>query len=332
MILIPVRLKVNKIMEYPSKQAKNYYTAILGTGSVGTVLAFCLSKISECMQFDSKGLITTDRKHTLVNRENIKFSIETPCFDFSKLDAVFICTKIYHIQDVINQYINKIKTDIPIVLVCNGFILDILDKLIESYPSHKFRISYTDFGVSKLENCIYKLNSVSSSFIWGEYCGPSSTEFQISQLFPFEKVLSNYKDEFTNTSFIYSDSCIKYNYIKWIFNTCLNSMCVYRNCSTNSKVLDYQDELKQVFDETFKLSKLIFKKFQTETDPSALFQKLLSLIERTALNPNSMVSDILSKRLTENEYLAGLSQRDPQSFPLLSKIYSFIKDIDEKLK
>ncbi len=315
-------------MDKSSAPAQTFHTAVIGTGSSGTAVASCLSRLSECMQFNSKGLIQNNHKHTLISYSGTPCTIECSEFDFSTLDCVFICTKIYQIKTVIDQYIDKIPVSAPIILSCNGFILDILDKLILSYPTHHFRISYVDFGVSKIKDYTYKVNSSDSSFIWGSYSRSDSSEFYHSQVFPFEMKLSNYKDEFTRISFIFSDSCIRHNCNKWIFNTCLNSLCTYHDCRTNGEVLNYSEELKQVFDETFNLSKILFKKYQLQTDSDSLFKGLLSLIERTFLNQNSMVSDILEHRHSENDYLAGMSRQDPQSFPLLSKIYSYISKLD----
>ena len=325
-------LKVNIIMKHKLSEIKNYHTSVLGTGAVGTAVASCLSRISECMQFDSKGVINQNNHHILINRNGVSYPINCYEFDFSTLDCVFVCTKIYQITEVIKQYIENIPEYCPIILVCNGYVLDILENLNSLYPLHHFRLSYTDVGVSKIEDRTYKINSLDSSFIWGTCDEVNTHNFHPIAPLPFETLLSNYKDTFTNINFTFSDSCIEQNCQKWIFNTCLNSLCVYRGCNINSEVLKYQTDLKQIFDETFELSKLIFKSSKINLNHSSLFQKLLSLIERTASNRNSMVSDVLEKRMTENEYLSGMSQRYSQNFPFLTKVYSFIKEIDLKLK
>lgn len=315
-------------MFYEKNNKSNYHVAIIGAGSIGITLTSCIQDFSLCMLFNSSGIVPIDIKYLLISKNGVKKEIFPSYFDFKELDCVFVCTKIYNIEKALNSYIDKIPYNCPIILCCNGYILDLVKKFYSLYPKHSFRISYMDCGVSKIEKFTYRINSFESSFIWGPANIPSLNSNE-KKIFDFEKKLNGYQDDFSSIKFSLSDAALAKNSTKWIFNTCLNSLCSYKSCLTNGEVLKYQKELHDLFCETYTLSGLIFKNVLLESKDT-IFQKLLFLIESTFSNPNSMVCDLLNHRPTENNYLAGLSCIDPKSFQLLHKIYLYIKKLELK--
>ena len=299
---------------------KKYKIGIIGAGAIGTTLAYGLNTLSYPTLFSSKGPLGKDEFRYLTIKDKKEKIISCPN-EVEDLECIFVCTKIYNIRKAIERYIDRISDRCPIILVCNGFVLDIVKELKLKYPTKIFRISYIDTGVSSTGVHEYVIKSSSSYMIWG----PSSN---LDRFYNYKSSFENLLDG-TNLldlgiSFKYSNEAIDYNHKKWIFNTTLNPFCVYKNCKTNKEVLNYFDSFKKTFDEVFELSTVLFNK---SLDKKPVFKELRSLIDRTAMNRNSMVSDVVLKKKTENDFLSGMC-KNLDKYPLLTKINSFIQKLD----
>ena len=211
-----------------------------------------------------------------------------------------IATKAFDAGIALQEIIcSEIDIDIAVVL-CNGFVINPFGQL--NFPTILGSVSFGSF----LEHGIPVISSIN-----------------------FDSIKIGSKDSHKNKCegllalpyCVWDDDIEKVAQTKWLFNTVINSLCAAHRLPRNGLLLDYPNELKNIFSEAFLLGEKLYGNFSTSN--SKLWNQLLILVKGTENNPNSMFVDLERRRKTEAKYFSGCAI-GLDGFSELKKLHGYL--------
>ena len=230
--------------------------------------------------------------------------------DLKQVKLLFFALKAYDLAEGLKQHLPFFPKGIPVIPVGNGAVDGIIEALAPELGTFAWRLGVTTLAVTRLGEQSFSIRGTSAKLVWGSFfCSDSEPT-------PIEAQLTA-----TGAFFIWTRDPFPAYRKKWLFNTTLNSIVGADRLPQNGKVLRKRHKLMMVFSEAYALGEELWGSW--EQPPEEIFTELLTLIELTSQNENSIVGDLKEGRPTETDYLAGVANRF-DGYPIL-------KDLNQKL-
>ncbi|MBQ49124.1 MAG: hypothetical protein CMP10_17225 [Zetaproteobacteria bacterium] len=280
---------------------------IFGPGAVGSVLGYILESLGMSPRFVNRVGKLIDHKATIESMDvvhQVYFNVE---WELQDVSLIFVATKAGDLDAALGRIKAMDLPMVPVIVLCNGAV----DEIMERYKSvfgHQLRRGIVTIPVKRQADTHWLISGNKGEVRWGIWQDGSISHQE------------RYLSELAKSHRLYFDAKVEKSVRKkWLFNTCLNSLCADLNLSTNGEALDHTNILKSLFSESWDLGELLWCSW--DASPEEVFSELVSLINATELNQNSMVQDIRSGRKTESYFLAGQALVDPKLFPKLFEIH-----------
>jgi ketopantoate reductase len=291
---------------------KPFSYLIVGPGSLGVGLGFRLSLLGFEVRFLGKnGPTEVDALVRDADCAPVPFS--APGANVANnVGAIFLTVKAYQLADALEQHQSQFPVGVPLISLGNGAVEEILVRHANRHRSNPVRLGISTLAVSRLGSNSFEIRGSSSRIHWGPL-SPLLDPPQISETSLLEGDRSFF--------FWHEDPKPLYRK-KWLFNSVINSLVATSNFRANGDLLADRLKLQQVFAEAYLLGTTHWGPWDEPAE--MVYQELLELIERTQNNDNSMALDTRLGRLTETDYLAGLSE-GYGGFPLLKSLHRQLK-------
>ncbi len=278
---------------------------VAGPGAMGSVLGAFLTESFNVFFLGRRGAIQHSAKIDLGNGLRDFNFAKANDQELSRCSTIIFPTKAYDLQRALEDHLPRLADGTTFITLANGFVEPILKKTSEAFPSLKMRLGYCNFGVSTDSGNYFFRSKGTGRMFWG----PIGTD----QLSSSEMVLNkNHYCEWCEDIVISARS-------KWLFNTVLNGITAAHALGTNGEVLARKPALKALFEEAWDLSFDLFGGIDAEKHE--VWMGLLSLINDTSENENSMARDVRLGKRTESDYLAGLATAFGDKYPGLVHIH-----------
>ncbi len=284
----------------------SYNYCIIGNGPLGIGLAYLIQRALHQEKIHLFFLGRSGPAAVKCHLEHKKnpFLVETDAphpNHLTKVDVCFVCVKAFDLKTALSQHLPFLNPKAVIITLCNGYIEPELEIIIDDFPGFTWRSGLSTFGVTAHENNLFSLHSNQGEVLWGPI--PTKKGFK-RQITHSESLLLESKPH----TFSWKDDIRPFLMKKWLFNAVTNTLSATKNLPCNGQLLKDPGELKKTFFEVLQLSEKVWQeKWQDHTDE--LYTELLSIINQTSENENSMRRDVRLKRKTENSFLAGLSEK-----------------------
>jgi len=281
---------------------------IVGTGAQATALAFEIQRDRLAVRLlDRSGSVNFRRE--LRDAEGRLHSVAAPPAsndDFERAALVLFAVKAYQLESALEENQNRFLPQVPFVSLANGAIESILQKFSRRYPHRPCRLGLSTVAVSDGEAGEFEINSGRNGYFgWGAYSPENASPTFVERRL------------FGGKTFRWLERPQLAHRKKWLFNTTLNGVVAAHDLKCNGDALSDLAYLESVFDEAYRLGERLWGNW-SETEES-LYGQLLTLIDQTRTNENSMMRDRRRGRPTEIAYLAGLS-KVYSDLPLLNAI------------
>lgn len=282
---------------------------VIGPGAVGAAVAAQL-------QFGHlpytlvgrNGLYQKPLKVTLRDQTTLLQPVPAEQFRWQDVTCVFICVKVYDLGACLKAYAPKFPDGATAVIVANGAVDALVAKAKRDYPKQHWRLGVAHLGSTE----------ASGGFVLAGNGGSVA----IGALPPAEQTASEKLLLATSPKFFQVVNDIMPVYRKkWLMNAVANSYCGAHRISRNDKLMAYEAELREVFDEAFALNVELWGAWTATR--AELWDYFLSVIKATAENENSMARDVRLGRKTETEYLAGVAVNYP-GYPRLKELHQIL--------
>jgi 2-dehydropantoate 2-reductase len=281
---------------------------IVGPGAVGSTLGVAFRNLGHEVAF--AGREGWKPHHITLRVQGNDYDQEFADGKATVGDAsiVFVAVKAYQLAETqcfLRQFCDLV---IPVVFLSNGDISAEIAKL--GFDSNRMaRRGMVTLPVTELGPNEWRLAGT-GEIIWGPVTRQSSWAT------PIEKDLVSKESLFPIR--LLDDIAPLVNE-KWLLNTALNTLCAAKELRSNDQVLEHLSELRSLFEEAVRLGGRLFGAWQTP--PEQLWERLITLINNTAANENSMARDFRTGKRTESAYLAGRSLAFPGQYPVLESYH-----------
>jgi len=271
---------------------------IVGPGAQGTLIAKAIDSLGEKVRMLGRQGPIPFRKSLQEGTQHhmVDLPAATPA-ELASPNAIFVTVKAHELQSAMEQHLPQFVAPCPIIITSNGYLEELLATLSARYPRFLWRLGLSTCGVSQVSEDRYLLAG-RGLVIWGPFSGSSVVSQAENRLL-----------ESSSTSFSWEPFPRPYCRRKWLFNVVVNSLSAAHRLVHNGDLLSRKKELREIFTEAFELGKRLFRSWPWEENE--LYDAMVSLIEATSQNENSMARDVRLGRPTESDFLAGLATRYP---------------------
>lgn len=215
--------------------------------------------------------------------------------------AVFFAVKAFDLEAAITEQMARWPISLPFVIMSNGYIWPVIQKIQPQLGERTIRIGMTTIGSTIQSDGRLKVFSENTMTAWGHWPiqgysmkNPKENELQLIQCFPGGAWFDDIRPMIRQ---------------KWILNVAINSIAAAYRLQKNALLYNHRHEISDVLDEAFELADKLWPDLGwKELEKESISAKLWQVVEATSENLNSMVKDVLLGRPTESEYLAGLAQ------------------------
>lgn len=296
------------------------YTALIGLGVVGAPLADLLEKKykNDFALLSSENFLPTLKNLYINGREFQPKIFSNPIELDRKIGILFICVKNYHLESTCQFLKTIIDDDTIIVPLQNGVYS--FDYLSKQFPNNCILEGFIQGPNTKItpNGFIYQR---SGTF----HIGTSNKKFIESGKIVYEIMRS------ANVECYYDDNIKVKVWKKLMLNVAANAItalteidyCMFKNS------LDTQNLCRKVMKEFIKVAKTQgVEILETDIEDTINYFLSFKVPKRT-----SMLDDVLNKRCTENEYIAGyisrLAQKYDISVPNIDMLHTLMKIKEE---
>jgi 2-dehydropantoate 2-reductase len=278
---------------------------IVGPGAMGSVLGAFLQKSFDVFFVDHSGAINHAPEIEIDNRtKKYNFPQATPD-DLSRCTVALFAVKAFALEQAFENHLPKLPVGACAISLSNGFVEPVIKLMSEKYSNLKIRLGYCNFGVSTDSGKYLFRSKGSGRLFWG----PNKE----GQLTKSEELLNQ------NSYCEWCDDIITSARSKWVYNTVLNGLTAAHRMASNGEALKQKPALQGLFNEAWDLAIDLFNGI--DHDKGEVWLGLLSLIQDTAENENSMARDVRLGLQTESDYLAGLANNFGDKYPGLNQIH-----------
>ena len=293
--------------------------AVIGLGVVGAPLSYLLSKKykDDFVLLSSPDYIHTLTKHDLY----INGELFNPCVISNKaqlsspIGVVFVCVKNYHVKHTIDFLRKLIDKDTIIVPLQNGVYS--FDTFSKDFPNNVVIEGFAQGPNTQInEGWSFTYQKPGSFHIGSSQINYKVYAKNVCSLMKDANIMANYYDD------------IKYHvWKKLMLNVAGNAITALTGIDyfMIKKSEESQYVLKRAMTDYLKVANSIGVNL-SEKDIDDVFNYYFSF---TVSKKTSMLEDIINKRPTENEYLAGyirkLAQRLNIDIPYIDELYNLIK-------
>lgn len=215
--------------------------------------------------------------------------------------AVFFAVKAFDLEAAITEQIALWPIHLPFVIMSNGYIWPVIQKIQPQIGERAIRIGMTTMGSTIQSDGSLKVFSEKTMTAWGHWPNqgrlmkkPTEGELQLIKCFPGGAWYDDIRPMIRQ---------------KWILNVTINSIAAAHRLQKNALLNNHKHEVAAVLDEAYELADKLWPDLRwKELEKQSISAQLWKVIEATSDNLNSMVKDIILGRPTESDYLAGLAQ------------------------
>lgn len=232
---------------------------------------------------------------------------------FQRPGAILFCVKAFDLEQALIEQFNLWPENIPFVILSNGFIWPIVEKLSPQLGPRPIRIGMTTIGSTIEPDGSVKIFSENTITAWGNW-GSSPQSPHSPQSEELETLKS-----FPNAS--WCDDIRPMIQQKWILNVVINTLGGAYRLPSNSLVANYKKEAEQLLSEAWQLSRVLFQNFSQNPSLEEMRSRLWKLVKATGGNENSMAKDVRLGRKTESDFLAGIALAH-DGYPTLKRLHS----------
>lgn len=314
---LPTRVKTSPVSSSPQT------IVVIGSGSLAVGLSYYLKSVGFAPRILSRDGAIDMVGYRLKTPEG-GWTVDLPAagaIEIGQADVAFVCVKSYQLKQALSQHLSRLKDGCAVIPVGNGAIDDDLKSAAAEFPKLAWRLGTTTIAVSEEEPGKLALKNPNPRLFWGPFFGqaaePNETEKALIQSKPNLFIWTN-------------DVQLAYRK-KWLFNTVLNSLCGALNLKENGEALDHRQALMRAFAEAYSLAETHWEPWPEGISAQKLFAELLTLINSTYENENSMRKDLRMKRPTETAVLAGVARKYDE-FPFLSELDGVIRGEIERVE
>ncbi len=273
---------------------------VVGRGAIGAAVAVC----AEDAGFNVLSRGRTEHLGPWEGSLNGKVFSLREWHQLEPIDICFLAVKAFDLKGA-GEVAGVLPVGTPIVSLANGFIVSELEHLRLRYPRHLWRLGSVTLGVSNTGYNQFEIRSKGGAIKFGKFqtkdLDPTDIE---TRIFDWDRAMRGFHQK------------------KWLFNTVINSLVVTLNLTKNGDLLNYRETVTKTFGEAYRAGSDLLGGW-TESQEQ-IMGELFELIEQTALNENSMLKDIKSKRPTETNYLAGVVEQKKGDYPILWELHTKI--------
>ncbi|MCY4443585.1 MAG: hypothetical protein OXC44_02160 [Proteobacteria bacterium] len=323
----------------------SYSSVVIGAGAIGHVIAARFRYLNIPVT-----LLTRHPKDhpSLIEAFDTEVSLSSSAVstfgssDYEDQNCMYWLTApVYQLQGILADLLPRLPDNTVVVVMANGAYIPILSSFQSQFGHLVLRPGVVPFHSSPTSSSSYKA-SADPFVIWGEtqrevfwLGGKKADPPTLREAFLFQAEASHHKPFFR-----YSTSLDRIYMKKWLMNTTMNSISgaygltdynPFFATDNQPHTLHLQKMLKDVFAEAYELGKELWGHW--EDDKEDIFQLMTKTIAVFRNGENSLHRHLRTKKLTENDFLAGLVQQSqrPQDYPLLHRLYHTIKDKERSL-
>jgi ketopantoate reductase len=228
--------------------------------------------------------------------------------------AVLFCTKAFDLEQALIEQAQAWAPALPFVILSNGYVWPIIEKLNRLLSKRPVRIGMTTIGSTISKDGQVQVFLENSQTAWGNWANigpqPSAQELETLGRFP-------------NSSWHHDIRPLIRQ--KWILNVVINSLAAVYRLPNNGSIVQHKAEADRLLEESWDLAQQIFMGVPPDITITDMQAKLWQVIGTTANNENSMARDVRLKRRTESDYLAGMATRYP-GYPTLRRMHELLND------
>jgi 2-dehydropantoate 2-reductase len=307
---------------------------IVGQGAIGSLFAYYYQHVSPTLlvkdiNITSKQLLTLDAQP--ISLDFTKLNVSQSRHKSNSLtyfDALIITVKGYQLPLLVKQLSSCLSINTRIILIQNG--MGGAQILAEAFPNHIIYVGTTTDAVYKVDEDTYQITAMGKLDI-----GPF---WKMSFYDDYHQNISNIRKEKAWMSTMlachpnaeYHDEIAPALYKKLAINAVINTLTALLQIK-NGQLNQYLEEVNTLKLEIF----AVYSAANIAYSKRALSQAIDDVIEATSNNWSSMQQDIKFKRQTENEsilgYILSLSQQHALDTPFIKKLYTQLKDLDNRL-
>ena len=280
--------------------------AIVGAGAIGHMIAAYASLGGyQPILFGRQGAVKSSSSVKIGSQE---ITINSPQ-EFEKPLAVFFAVKSYQLSQSLQQY-SQLFPDIPHILVSNGWYDHGVPELDQV---KQLRKGFTNIGVSRTQRGYEVFNS-GGCLYWESSPRPSVEE-------------TNFALNLKENGFGIREDVPRLRQEKWLFNSVINTMCAVHKLNQNGQLKHHQQAFDALLAECYQFAQEYLNPWgRTKED---LLSQAWQLVEKTAHNSNSMYVDVTTRKLTENQFLAGLILKYPERGDDFPKLFHYAREVDK---
>lgn len=230
----------------------------------------------------------------------------------SEPGAILFCVKAFDLEQALIEHANQWRAETPFVILCNGYIWPIVEKLSSYLGSRPIRIGMTTIGSTIHPDGhiqIFSQNTITAWGNWGNSRSPArSNELETLHSFPNSSWHEDIRPLIRQ---------------KWILNVVINTLGGAYKLLSNSHVKMHREESESLLQEAWELSGILFKESADGLSLEYMRKRLWDLVEATGGNENSMAKDVRLGRKTESDFLAGIAS-PYDGYPTMKKFHAKI--------
>jgi len=236
--------------------------------------------------------------------------------DKPTLGVVFFTVKAFDLRNALLEQADKWPSHLPFITMCNGYIWPIILDIENQLGGRPIRVGMTTIGSTIMPSGDVRIFADGTTTAWGNWPSPGK------RLIPAKPEELECLESFPNGT--WCDDIRPMIRRKWILNVAINSVVAVHGLERNGLLINHKQEVEEVLAEALELSAKLWNDLPwAEKEREKISDQLWLVVEKTASNQNSMVRDVLMRRRTESEFLAGIAQ-DFTGFTKLKKIHEAI--------
>ncbi|MHC0037271.1 2-dehydropantoate 2-reductase [Pseudoneobacillus sp. C159] len=285
--------------------------AIIGGGSIGLLFAYYLSDKYDVTLYtrteQQTQAILDNGIHIMTNGITHRKWVNSKCVDYwqGMEELTFIAVKQYHLEQFINDTLNKNSRNTKLIFLQNG--MGHL-KLLENLDSTSVYVSTVEHGVFKKNNFSVSHNGIGLTKI---------------SLYKGEETLPSTIFSISNFPIVLEEDFYSMLVRKLIINAIINPLTALLRI-TNGQIIEnmyYLEAAKGIFREVAEVLEL--------ENRESYFQQVLDVCHKTAKNRSSMLKDIEQNRQTEIEAIIGYileeAEKKEKKAPICQMLFDLIK-------
>lgn len=279
---------------------------LVGWGALSHGLAFWLSQIPNLRvaAVGRRGLVegrSSSFPCRISGEGKARSRISLQRIEPEQWDLALICTRAPDLLLAARQWLPRLRTGIPVGVLCNGRVEEELRILRAEFPQFLWRQGVAFFGAREEDDGW--LISGGGKVLFGSLTtAPTVMESSIFQ-------------SLAAAGFTWVQNPQEAVREKWWLNTVLNTLCARWRLAENRIALQYPNELRQLGEETYALGEELDGPWPQ--DLSYYQSALQTLILATAANENSLARALRLNLPHENAYLGGVVKSARGAYSLL---------------